>query len=324
LKKLLLSIGLLFLILSKTFSNNQTGDTSQKVYVGIYLMNLYDFDMASNSFAADFYLWCKWKGDLDPVTGLEFVNSIDKWGFTQTAVFDSTQILKDGSNYHIMRVEGRFDYDFNLERFPLDKHQVPIKIENSLYNSGQLVYLPAENESGIQKELKIQGWYINGFKLVPSEHEYDTNFGYDDKIKETYSNISFNIEIERPLNFFLWKLLLPLIVVLISSLGASFVFPGYIDARISLPIGALLAVVFLQQAYTDNLPDIAYMVLMDKIYVLSYLIIIVGLVQVIFAANKVSSQKEDEIKIVKKIDFRFISVLLILYLGSCAYLIIFS
>lgn len=99
--------------------------------------------------------------------------------------------------------------------------------------------------------------------------------------------------------------MLPLIVVLITSLGATFIFPGYIDARIYMPIGGLLTAVFLQQSYSDALPDVGYLVLMDKIYVLSYIIIILNIIQAIITANWVSTESEDDIKRVNKFDYNF-------------------
>lgn len=83
-----------------------------KAFIGVHLMNIYSLDMTTNSFYGDFYLWCKWKGDLDPLENIEFVNSIDKWGFTSEMMYDSTIILDDGFNYNVMHCEGRFFYSF--------------------------------------------------------------------------------------------------------------------------------------------------------------------------------------------------------------------
>ncbi|MCB0574809.1 MAG: hypothetical protein KDC61_09615, partial [Saprospiraceae bacterium] len=93
----------------------------QQVRVGVHLMNLYDLNMDEHSFYADFYIWFKWKGDIDP-TEIEFVNSIEKWSMAITQSGDSSNMeLKDGTQYRIFRVEGRFFHSFALSRFPLDE-----------------------------------------------------------------------------------------------------------------------------------------------------------------------------------------------------------
>ncbi len=303
---------------------NKISEKAEKVYVGVYLMNIYDINMSANSYYADFYLWCKWKGKINPLTNIEFVNYVEKWGFTKHSIYDTTQILSDGFNYNILRVEGRFYHPFLLKDFPLDIQKLDIQIENSEYTNLQLVYLPAENESGFRPELKIPGWSIGGSTINSFNNKYNTSFGMPNIDKEEYSNLTYNLEIVRPFSFFFWKLLLPLIVVLLSSLGTMLIFPGFIDARISLPIGALLAAVFLQQSYTANLPDVGYMVLMDKIYVLSYMLIIANLIQSIITANRVSNEEEEDYKKVKKIDLRYVISSSIIFILLIVAIIIFN
>ena len=83
------------------------------------------------------------------------------------------------------------------------------------------------------------------------------------------------VSIERPVTFFLWKLLLPLIIVLILACSVLFVHPSFTEVRLAAPATALLAMVFLQQSYSATLPEIGKLVLLDKIYALAYFVIIV-------------------------------------------------
>ena len=96
----------------------------------------------------------------------------------------------------------------------------------------------------------------------------------------------FSFQLTRPISYFLLKLLLPLSVVIFAALGALFFFPSYVDARISLPVGSLLTAVFLQQSYSDALPDIGYMTLMDMIYLLAYGLIVGVMVRIIYSGNQ--------------------------------------
>lgn len=296
--------------------------TSQEAKVGIFLMNVYDLDFSSNSFYADFYLWAKWKGEIDPLADIEFVNNVEKWGLTQEYLYDTTQIIEGGYNYNVLRVEGRFFQVFKLDRYPLDKQSFTIQLENAVYNINDLVYLKSGDESGFATELFIPGFRIKDFEINENQNIYQTDFGFtENEEKEIYSNLSFSLNVFRPANFFLWKLMLPLVVVLITSLGATFIFPGYIDARIYLPIGGLLSAVFLQQSYSESLPDIGFMVLMDKIYVLSYVVIIINLIQAIITANMVSSEEDADIQRVNKID-KIFSVVSFLSFATATILII--
>ena len=88
-------------------------------------------------------------------------------------------------------------------------------------------------------------------------------------------------------------------VVMFMSLGALTLHPDHIDTRSSLPIGGLLTAVFLQQSYSDALPDSGYMVLMDKIYLLVYILNALVMLHVIVAGNIVSKSNNDRTRIAR-------------------------
>lgn len=266
----------------------------QQVRTGMYLMNLYGLNMDEHSFYADFYIWFKWRGPRDP-TKIEFVNAIEKWSMNN-ATFDGDTLpvtLKDGSKYKIMRIEGRFFHSFSLNRFPLDHHEMDIQIENPEYPADSLVYVVDTSGANIRGTLNLVGWVQNGCQLKSEVHDYGTNFGNPQENARRYSNITFTVALSRPFSYFLLKMMLPLIIILLVSLGALLMHPTHTDTRSSLPIGGLLTAVFLQQSYSDALPDSGYMVLMDKIYLLSYVLISLVLLQVIRASNQSIGQHDD-------------------------------
>ncbi len=308
-------------LLSLSAAYGQNGQ--QKVYTGIYLMNVYDLDVGEYSFYADFYLWFKWKGDRDP-TNIEFVNSIEKWGFTQTMFHDTALVLPDGYFYNGMRVEGRFYYSFALSRFPLDQHSLDIRLENIIHPVDSLIYVPDTSTVFQRKDLVIPGWSIEKSNITTHVNFYETGFGDSSQRADRFSNCTFHLLISRPWSYFLLKLMLPLLVVICASLGSLFIHPVYIDARTSLPIGGLLSCVFLQQAYSSALPDVGYMVLMDKIYLLSYVLIAVIMLRLIIAGNILASREGHSGELILRRDKILAVVFFILFLISTLLLVIFA
>lgn len=268
----------------------------QEVLTGVYLMNLYDINLDEHSFYADFYIWFKWKGDIDP-TGVEFVNMVEKWGMTSEPFEDSIIALAGGWKYQGFRVESRFFHPFVLERFPLDRHALEIHVEHPDYPTDSLVYVPDTTSPPVfyRPELTLAGWDVLGVNLLSQAHRYGTDFGNPDIAAHTFSEFVFRFTLTRPVSYFLLKLLLPLTIVLLSGLGALLFFPSYVDARISLPVGSLLTAVFLQQSYSDALPDVGYMVLMDKIYLLAFGLIAAVMLQLILTGNRLRLFKKKEL-----------------------------
>lgn len=297
--------------------------TAQKVTVGVYAQNIYELNASSNTYYFDFYLWLRWKGDIDPIANLEFMNGVEDWGRTLEPAYEEPKKLRDGSLYQIIRVEGRFRESFEFSRYPLDVQQLGVTIENAVYPAEQLVYLADTQQSGYAKDLLIPGWQIKDYRIKSLLHQYTSNFGdLDDQANSTYSTLRFEMRISRPLSFFTWKLLLPLFVVLFSSWGALLLYPVYVDSRIILPVTALLTIVFLQQSYSDALPSVGYLVLLDKIYALAYVLIIAGILEVIITADWAKQEKPEEIMRIIQLDRLFLLVnVIILSLGMLIFLL---
>jgi hypothetical protein len=268
----------------------------QKVQTGVYLLNMYDMNMDEHSFYADFYVWFRWKGKIDP-TNIEFVNSVEKWGMTNTPFGDTVTTLKSGEKYKIIRVEGRFFHSFGMARFPLDEHNLDIQMENPEYPADSLIYVPDTSKNLIRNTLNLVGWQMKGSRMESKIHDYGTNFGNAEENAQKFSNLTYSLTIGRPFTYFSLKMMLPLLIVMLVSIGALLLHPSYIDTRSSLPIGGLLTAVFLQQSYNSALPDTGYMVLMDKIYLLCYVIISLVLWQVVVAGNWLMKKnpKPDEV-----------------------------
>ncbi len=257
----------------------------EQVETGIFAISVYDIDLTSNSFYADFYVWFKWRGAIDPITYLEVTNSISDWAMISVPAHPEPERLPDGSFYQISRIEGRFLQSFDLKRYPLDQYNLSIFMENSAYTTDKLVYVADGEASGYSQFLTIPGWSIVGSTIDSLVRTYDTNFG-DPRLpdRSEHSVLRYSLNIVRPWSFFTWKLLLPLMIVLASSCAALLLAPQHIDSRIALPVTALLTAVFLQETYADNLPDLGYLVLMDQVYVIAYILIFISILEVIMTA----------------------------------------
>ncbi|XGB41758.1 MAG: hypothetical protein LVS60_16195 [Nodosilinea sp. LVE1205-7] len=283
---------------------SQPGAQAQVIETGIYANHLYDVNVASNTYYLDAYIWFKWNGKIDPVENLELTNAVEAWGLTKTVLQAENSQLPDGRKYQIIHVQGRFVHPFQLSRFPLDRQRLTITLENSLYPVDQLVYLPDQQQSGYAESLAVPGWQIRGFDLQSLIHDYKTNFGepLPASGKATYSALRYQLTTERPVSYFAWKLLLPLVIVLISGWGAFLLSPKYTDSRLALPVTALLTTVFLQQSYADSIPDVGYLVLLDKIYALAYVLIILSILEAIITADWARADSENALDRIIRLD----------------------
>ncbi|MDX2169187.1 MAG: hypothetical protein SF182_19110 [Deltaproteobacteria bacterium] len=269
--------------------------TAQVVTVGLLPTTVYDLNVEANTYYIDAYLWLRWRGDGEPMRSLEFVNAVEDWGaVADEEVRQGAHVLADGSHYEGVHIEGRFFQAFDLSDFPLDRHRLTVLIEDRLRTVDQIVYLPDLAESGIGDTVRIPGWDIVGWQAEPLVHVYDSNFGESDAATTAYASYRYELTIVRPLNYFVWKLLLPLLIVLGINWTTLCFDPRQVEVRSALPASALLAAVFLQQSYSNALPEVGYLVLLDKIYVLAYAALVVTLVRVIWVARHAAAHAADD------------------------------
>jgi hypothetical protein len=285
--------------------------------IGLLIINISELDISDNSFHIDFYLWCRWKGLIDPIKDIEFTNLEDEWDFSDTDLNTTTLHLNDGINYNSYHIRGKFTHNFHLHDYPFDKQEISITFKNPVHSSGEVVYVPDTANSNLEPGIIVPGWNIKGFKFYNQQHKYSSDFGLPEIANSnTYDNLSFTVTLYRPAQYFFWKLLLPIIIVLLSALGATIIHPKYVDARIYAPVGALLTAVFLAQSTSSKLPDISYLTLIDKVYLIAYVVILTGIFHAIYTANLVKDGSEKSVAKAKRVDKIYLVIVAVLLLFS--------
>lgn len=291
--------------------------SAQQVTVGFYPISVYQLDMASNTYYVDAYVWLRWKGDIDPTATIEFTNMVEEWGKQQENLLSEPKALPDGSNYQIMRIEGRFVQPFSLADYPLDSQKLSIMVEDTTNGADAVSYVIDKESSGIGDSLQIPGWKLSGWSSQTYTHDYGTKFG-EEETPAVYSAAQFSIEISRPLSFFHWKLLLPLFIVLGAALSALLIRPQDLGERSALPAGALLTAIFLQKSYSDGLPDLGYLVMMDKIYLVVYALIVVTLLRAILAYRATADAEPGLVKSVQATDKKLLVLFVLAFVAAVA------
>jgi len=268
---------------SKQPNGLSNASAPQVVEVGVWPTVIYNLDYDSDTYYVTAYVWFVWRGDIDPTLSVEFTNNVESWGLTKNKTYPKPIKLPDGRSYQSMRIEGRFFNSFSLKRFPLESHTLILKIEDNTYAADKLVYRFDRRHSGLDSGLDVTGWTIASWTGSEGNHHYATNLG-DETVgsdSSDYSTINFEIRITRPLHFFIWKMLLPVLIILLACWTALLLHPSELSSRAAMTGTALLTTVFMQQGYTTKLPELNYLVLLDKVYVVVYILILISLAQVV-------------------------------------------
>ena len=291
-----------------TFENvNAPLHGAKIVTVGIYGINIYNLDLKASTYSMSAYMWLRWKGDFDPIETLDIINLVKDTKFTKKALMASPKVLSNGEKYQILRIDGLFHQPFDVSNYPLDKQQLSLYIENSIDTFDKVFYVPDVVSTSYDKGLDLPGWENKGLQLQSYLHDYGTIFGKTGTPAGLkYSGVKFSFNLEREKNFFIWKLLIPLLIILIPCWLALFVHPSFIAVRVAMSSTSLLTIVLLERTSVDAILECASLVLMDKIYLLAIFNVALTLLQIIIIdRNYDMDSPSNTLKIIKieKISF---------------------
>ena len=202
---------------------------------------------------------------------------------------------------------------FNLKTFPFDRQTISIKIiddfqriPNKLILESGLTYIAMYE---IIKNNDIPGWNIDSFEF--------NNFQYKDpySMKGDFADgIELSLVIERKHSYYLYKVILPIILILSVCWLVVWIDPKELEARLTVTIVCLLSLIAYNFVIDSELPKLEYLTVLDWIILTSYIYAVIPniLSVVSFRIQKTNKLLSDKIE---KISTRYgaLSYLLIIF-----------
>lgn len=295
----------------------------QRVYVGAYLNDIQTIDLKLHTYAVDLYIWFRWKSpDFDPSASFEFTNANESWGHVRSPNWEAPQELPEGWRYQVVHVQGRFSRKFLLYNYPFDRQTIEVSFEDSVYDTRLLTYEADSEGFSVNPALVLPGFRSEPGVLEVRDVQYPTRFGDPRRAApEAYSRVTLKVPIHRPRDTYAIKLLLPVLCVIACAALMFVLRPNYVDARLSIGITALLTIVALQITLNADLPDVDYLVLMDKIYVGAYLFVIAGLAVVVRTTRLI---ERDQLEAAIRLHRRAMVLLLALFLAATTAMVLLA
>jgi hypothetical protein len=253
-----------------------------EVRVGALVNDIQQLDLQSHSYNVDLYMWFKWKDpDIDPSRSFEFMNAFELWGHILTYETEEPEKLPDGSLYQVIRNQGKFNAKLPLGRYPFDTQDLVVAIENTTADNSEVVFVPDRRPIALSEDLTLPGWKFEEPSLEVVGNRYATDFGDPSAADPVYSRVVISVPVVRPRGPYAVKLFLPMLLVALTAALALSVHPRYVEGRIGIGITALLTLVALQITTNSSLPEVDYLLLLDKLYILSYAFVVLTLAVIV-------------------------------------------
>jgi hypothetical protein len=278
------------------------------VKVGIYANTTSELELGIPSYAASGYLWMIWEEPLQRYLESKGTTIEQRFGLINTLITDAPPLLEpvgevperlaNGSYYQLFSFRGRYYVDkASFRHYPFMSVSLPLAFEVDDVDGGltyqELRLEPDSRNSGMGLFAHIIGWLNQGWSIAEYRHHYASTLGRGGSELD-YSLVLFETSFGTSSWASFWRLLLPLAVLMAMVLLVFKVRPDEQDARASIPVTVLLTLVFLQQAYRDELPALPFLTFLDQVYVVAYVVTLVAFVLVIWIGRRYASMESME------------------------------
>ncbi|WP_255476278.1 hypothetical protein [Synechococcus sp. SYN20] len=262
-----------------------------KVYTGIYVANNFSLDLEVPSFSSKGYIWMRWGQSFQNYLvgrglAVSEIISLENDINPETSVITPLRDVRkfdDGTFGQGMLYTGDFYIDnLDLRRFPFNSVSLPVVLEvddsigDLTYDSLRLI--PDLRDSGIGQYSDLFGWLTRGWSFGEFRHHFASGLGVS-AVDEEYSQLIFDVSYQRSSWSAFWTLIQPLVVVMASIVLITRVLTEF---RVEIPIAVLLTLIFLQDGYRSELPNLPYLSFLDSVYAIAYLLSIVSFALVLY------------------------------------------
>jgi hypothetical protein len=262
------------------------GERPIQVASGFFLTNLSGLAERSKTFDADLYLTFRWHDPRLAFVGnepqrflesavvkrlksmwwpeLELVNTAEPHITNRTL-----QISPDGSVRYEIGVTSNFHVDLDLRRFPFDRQRLEVRVQSFLWRADDMVFVADPEHIGFNPSSTFEGLAVTGVATDVRRREV-AGWG------EAYSEFAALIDVRRQVAFYIWTVFVPVILIFLIWCTVFAVHYHSFANRVAISLTALLACTATQFAMSFTLPQIPYLTLIQRLFLVAYFCIATG------------------------------------------------
>lgn len=318
---LLSVVGLLGLSVFSEPVQAHPGDAEESgpfvVFVDLAILDIPEVDELAETFEIDAYLRLKWNdpsayneiGEDIPFGSTYYSDSTNKamdilenigWFYVveianqvgeRNTLLASLSITPEGEIEYMERLQVSLRSEYELSRYPFDSQVLRIRIESFAYDASKLIF---ENDAIIfyrtidskESRLVLEEWKVAG--NIKSE----ADITHSQLMETDWPYVEAHIEIQRKFGYHVWKIFLPLLLIISISWSVFWISKENVSSRLSLSLISLLTVISFNFFISTSLPKISYLTFMDYFVVGIYVFMTLAVTEVLSTYLILSCGKE--------------------------------
>ena len=261
------------------------------VAIEMRIINLSDIDEVTQRFRMVGYLVAEWKDERLAFTPsaawekfrtytpdqvwcphFDFVNGVvphEAHDVTMRAFPDGTVKYSERSSAELSNV-------YNLRTFPFDRQTLEILIHTTAAEDRVVALTEVHGDRSLSAEPRVYSelaqWQMTG--AYSSVDEIPGIGG------EPIAEVRFSVSIVRRYNFYIWKVFLPLLLMVVLSWTVLWIDPTELSAQTTISVTTILTVIAFAFAIQANLPKVPYLTFIDLFFLICYLFVFLTAIEI--------------------------------------------
>ena len=207
---------------------------------------------------------------------VEFANQAKK----REILYSTLKIEPDGNIQYCERLLITLRSEYKLYKYPFDSQSLRIRIESSGYDASKMIfkadrivfYRPI---GSIESCVVLEDWALSQEIMTEAG---TTHSQLSDK---DWPYIEIKIEADRKFGYHLWKIFLPLVLIIFISWSVFWIEKAEVSSRLSLALIGFLTAISFGFITSSGLPEIPYLTLMDYTIIGIYVFMTLTVIEVV-------------------------------------------
>ena len=215
--------------------------------------------------------------------------------------YDQGRLEKRQKNFieinHKKKGNFTFNNDYNLKAFPFDRQMLKIQIADPTRSIQNLTINSTTNLDYTLDNYKNNGKILE-WKIVDAKYKYYNHL--NPLNSSIYSGIEVVVEIERDYQYYIFKVIAPIVLILLVCWSVFWIHPRELESKLTITIICLLSLIAYNFVIDADLPKLSYLTIIDYIILLSYLFATVPNFLSIYSFQNWKAKKNNWVNIDKK------------------------
>ena len=270
-----------------------TGDGPTQVSVGIWIADITSIDSAQQSFTAEIAVVLRWKDPRLAHTGNGVVRyPLEQVWHPRIAVVNETnsvsrkfpdlvEVEPDGRVTYRQRYAGAFSQPLRLRSFPFDRQTFRLQFVAVRYRANEVQFVPDQDwidnglkqAGGIATSIALPDWTIESWNTKSLSYALAPGF--------EYSGYAFEFTASRNAQHYVWKVILPLVLIVIMSWAVFWIDPVTSNSQISIAVTSMLTLIAYRFAIDNQLPRLPYTTNLDAFILMSTVLVFFSFIEVL-------------------------------------------